>query len=241
MIWYDTEKKGGGAMYRVLLVDDDVHILNTNRAYLEKLGYEVVTAADGSEALRVTSSAALDAIVLDVELPGLNGVEVCRRIREASGAPILFLSAYADTDDRIRGLLAGGDDYVAKPCSLRELELRLRGRILRRENAERRETLRFGGLTIDPGPREVCFQGQAAAFTTLEFDLLAFLARHPRQVFSYGELYDRVWKSPMNQGVHNMQVCMARVRQKLERLCPGVHYIQTVRGKGYRFLAAPEA
>lgn len=108
MIWYDTEKKGGGAMYRVLLVDDDVHILNTNRAYLEKLGYEVVTAADGSEALRVTSSAALDAIVLDVELPGLDGVEVCRRIREASGAPILFLSAYADTDDRIRGLLAGG-------------------------------------------------------------------------------------------------------------------------------------
>lgn len=223
-------------MYRVLLVDDDAHIISTNRAYLKKQGYQVVTATGGAEALSVAASAALDAIVLDVEMPGLDGVEVCRRIREVSGVPILFLSAYADTDDRIRGLLAGGDDYLAKPYSLQELELRLRGRILRRENTERREVLSFGGLTIDLGLREVRFGGQTAAFTALEFDLLAFLARHPGQVFSYEELYDRVWKSPMNQGVHNMQVCMARVRQKLERLCPGAHQIETVRGKGYRFL-----
>lgn len=223
-------------MYRVLLVDDDIHVLNTNRAYLEKRGYEVVTAADGGEALSAAASTALDAIVLDVEMPGVDGVEVCRRIREVSAVPILFLSAYADTDDRIRGLLAGGDDYLAKPYSLQELELRLQSRILRRENAERREVLSFGSLTIDLGLREVRFGEQTAAFTALEFDLLAFLARHPGQVFSYEELYDRVWKSPMNQGVHNMQVCMARVRQKLERLCPGVHYIETARGKGYRFL-----
>lgn len=223
-------------MYRVLLVDDDVHVLNTNRAYLEKRGYKAVTAGDGAEALRIASSAALDAIVLDVEMPGLDGVEVCRRIREVSGVPILFLSAYADTDDRIRGLLAGGDDYLAKPYSLQELELRLRGRILRRENAERREVLSFGGLTIDMGLREVRFEERTAAFTALEFDLLAFLARHPGQVFSYEELYDRVWKSPMNQGVHNIQVCMARVRQKLERLCPDGRYIETIHRKGYRFL-----
>ncbi len=223
-------------MYRVLLVDDDTHILNTNRAFLEKQGYEVATAAHGAEALRIAASAALDAMVLDVEMPGLDGVEVCRRVREVSGVPILFLSAYADTDDRIRGLLAGGDDYLAKPYSLQELELRLRLRILRREHAERREVLSFGGLTIDLGLREVRFGEEAAAFTALEFDLLAFLARHPGQVFSYEELYDRVWRSPMNQGIHNMQVCMARVRQKLERLCPGTHYIETVRGKGYRFL-----
>lgn len=225
-------------MYRVLLADDDIHVLNTNRAYLEKRGYEVITAANGTETLRIAASAALDAIVLDVEMPGLDGVEVCRRIREVSGVPILFLSAYADTDDRIRGLLAGGDDYLAKPYSLQELELRLRGRILRRENAEPREALDFGGLTIDLGLREVRFGERTAAFTALEFDLLAFLARHPGQVFSYEELYDRVWRSPMNQGVHNMQVCMARVRQKLERLCPDGHYIETVRGKGYRFLGA---
>lgn len=225
-------------MYRVLLADDDVHVLNTNRVYLEKRGYEVVTAANGAEALGIASSAALDAVVLDVEMPGMDGVEVCRRIREVSGVPILFLSAYADTDDRIRGLLAGGDDYLAKPYSLQELELRLRGRILRRENAERREVLSFGGLTIDLGLREVRFEERTASFTALEFDLLAFLARHPGQVFSYEELYDRVWKSPMNQGVHNMQVCMARVRQKLERLCPDGRYIETIHRKGYRFLGA---
>ncbi len=223
-------------MYRVLLVDDDAHILRTNRIFLTKCGYQVHTAADGAQALSIASSAALDAIILDVEMPGLDGVEVCRRIREVSSVPILFLSAYADVDDRIRGLMAGGDDYLAKPYSLQELELRLRGRILRLENAERREVLSFGGLTIDLGLREVRFGGRTGDFTALEFDLLAFLARHPGQVFSYEELYDRVWKSPMNQGVHNMQVCMARVRQKLERLCPGVHYIETVRGKGYRFL-----
>lgn len=223
-------------MFRVLLVDDDAHIISTNRAYLEKRGYEVVTAADGGEALSAAASTALDAIVLDVEMPGVDGVEVCRRIREVSAVPILFLSAYADTDDRIRGLLAGGDDYLAKPYSLQELELRLRGRILRRENAERREVLSFGSLTIDLGLREVRFGEQTAAFTALEFDLLAFLARHPGQVFSYEELYDRVWKSPMNQGVHNMQVCMARVRQKLERLCPEGRYIETIHRKGYRFL-----
>ena len=227
-------------MYRVLLVDDDPHILRTNRSYLETHGYEVVTAQSGREALDVAACAQLDAIVLDVEMPGLDGVEVCRRVREVSAVPILFLSAYADTDDRIRGLMAGGDDYLAKPYSLQELELRLSLRIQRRENAERREVLRFGGLVIDLGLREVRFEERTAAFTALEFDLLAFLARHPGQVFSYEELYDRVWKSPINQGAHNMRVCTARVRKKLERLCPETHYIETVYRKGYRFLAPEE-
>ena len=223
-------------MYRVLLVDDDPHILNTNTAYLKGRGYDVISAQRGAEALELAASAALDAIVLDVEMPGLDGMEVCRRIREVSGVPILFLSAYAQTDDRIRGLMAGGDDYLAKPYSLQELELRLRLRIQRREGAEPREVLRFGGLAIDLGLREVRFADRTVSFTALEFDLLAFLARHPGQVFSYEQLYDRVWKAPLNQSLHNMQVCMARVRQKLDRLCPETHYIETVYRKGYRFL-----
>lgn len=226
-------------MYRVLLADDDPHILRANTAYLKSEGYEVFTAQDGAGALAIAASAALDAIVLDVEMPGLDGMEVCRRIREVSGVPILFLSAYAQTDDRIRGLLAGGDDYLAKPYSLQELELRLRLRIQRREQSESWEVLRFGDLTIDLGLREVLFQGQRAPFTALEFDLLAFLARHPGQVFSYEQLYDRVWRSPINQSLHNLQVCMARVRQKLDRLCPETHYIETIYRKGYRFLAPP--
>ena len=223
-------------MYRVLLVDDDPHVLKSNQSYLENLGYETVTAQTGRQALDIAASARLDAIVLDVEMPGLDGVEVCRRLREVSAVPILFLSAYADAEDRVRGLMAGGDDYLAKPYSLQELELRLRLRIQRRDSASAHQVLQFHGLTIDLGLREVRSGDKTASLTALEFDLLAFLARHPGQVFSYEELYDRVWKSPMNQGIHNMQVCMARVRQKLERLCPEAHYIETIYRKGYRFL-----
>lgn len=222
-------------MYRVLLVDDDPHIQRTNEAYLKKQGYHISVASNGADALKIVSSAALDAIVLDVDMPGMDGVTVCRRVREVSNVPIIFLSAYAQTDDRIRGLLAGGDDYLGKPYSLTELELRIRLRIQRHHHVETREILRFGELEIDLGLREVRYREDTAVFTALEFNLLAFLAQNPGQVFSYEQLYDRVWKAPLNKGIHNMQVCMARVRQKLERLCPSSHYIETVRREGYRF------
>lgn len=228
-------------MYKVLLVDDDVHILNANETYLARQGYQVSRAENGELALRLASSAAFDAIVLDVDMPGMDGVTVCRRLREVSGVPIIFLSAYARTDDRIRGLMAGGDDYIGKPYSLVELELRLRLRIQRHKKVETSEILHFGGLEIDLGLREARFNGEAAPLTALEFDLLAFLARNPDQVFSYEQLHDRVWKAPMNQGLHNIQVCMARVRQKLDALCPGLHWIETVRRKGYRFNSGAEA
>lgn len=227
-------------MYRVLLVDDDPHIQAANEAYLKKQGYEVYRADNGERALEVAATAALDAVVLDVNMPGVDGITVCRRLQEVSRVPVVFLSAYASTDDRIRGLVAGGDDYLGKPYSLVELELRLRLRIQRHHRVETSEVLRFGSLEIDLGLREVRYQGETASFTTLEFDLLAFLAQHPNQVFSYEQLYDRVWKAPINQGLHNMQVCTARVRQKLEQLAPGMHYIQTIRRKGYRFCPEPE-
>ena len=222
-------------MYRVLLVDDDPHIQTTNAAFLRRQGYAVYQADSGSRALEIAGTAALDAVVLDVDMPDMDGLSVCRRLREVSEVPILFLSAYAKTDDRIRGLMAGGDDYLAKPYSLVELELRLRLRISRRQSRDTAEVLRFGGLEIDLGSREVRCGQEIIDFTALEFDLLTVLARNPGQVFSYEQLYDRVWKAPINQGLHNIQVCTARVRQKLEQLCPGMHYIETVRRKGYRF------
>lgn len=222
-------------MYKILLVDDDPHILASNETYLKKHGYDTATAADGLAALRLCSTAAFDAVIMDVDMPGMDGVSVCRRLREVSSVPIIFLSAYARTDDRIRGLMAGGDDYIGKPYSLVELELRLRLRIQRHLKVETGEVLRYGALEVDLGLREARFQGEAVALTALEFDLLAFLARNPDMVFSYEQLYDRVWKAPMNQGLHNIQVCMARVRQKLDALSPGVHWIETVRRKGYRF------
>ena len=222
-------------MYKILLVDDDPHILASNETYLKKHGYDTATAADGLAALQLCSTAAFDAVIMDVDMPGMDGVSVCRRLREVSSVPIIFLSAYARTDDRIRGLMAGGDDYIGKPYSLVELELRLRLRIQRHLKVETGEVLRYGALEVDLGLREARFQGEAVALTALEFDLLAFLARNPDMVFSYEQLYDRVWKAPMNHGLHNIQVCMARVRQKLDALSPGVHWIETVRRKGYRF------
>lgn len=228
-------------MYNVLLVDDDLHILNANEKYLTRQGYRISRAEDGESALKLASTAAFDAVVLDVDMPGMDGVSVCSRMREVSAVPIIFLSAYARTDDRIRGLMAGGDDYIGKPYSLVELELRLRLRIQRHKNVENGEVLRFDALEIDLGLREARFRGERAQLTVLEFDLLAFLARNPDQVFSYEQLYDRVWKAPMNQGLHSIQVCMARVRQKLDALCPGVHWIETVRRKGYRFNSGARA
>lgn len=227
-------------MYRVLLVDDDPHILCTNEKFLCQKGYQVFRASTAEEALSIAATAALDAIVLDVDLPGMDGLAACRGLREVSRVPVIFLSAYAKTDDRVQGLLAGGDDYLGKPYSLTELELRLRLRIESRLQIERSDVLCFGDLEIDLGLREVCFRGRIAEFSTLEFDLLTFLARHPGQVFSYEQLYDRVWRSPINRGVHNLQMCTARVRQKLDHLCPGLHYIVTVRRKGYRFDPEPE-
>lgn len=227
-------------MYRILLVDDDIHIQNVNEAFLKKRGYEVFRADDGETALALTQTAAFDAVVLDVDMPGMDGVAVCRHLREKSRVPVIFLSAYAETDDRIKGLMAGGDDYLGKPYSLIELELRIRLRIERNKNIEKGEILRSGKLEIDLGLREVRYEEKRVSLTALEFDLLAFLARNPGQVFSYEQLYDRVWNAPMNQGRHNIQVCMARVRQKLDGLCPGVHYVETVRRKGYRFCADAE-
>ena len=222
-------------MYRVLLVDDDPHILDTNEQYLRRKGYRTFRSETAEAALQIASTAALDAIILDVDLPGLDGISACQRLREVSRVPVLFLSAYNREDDRIQGLLAGGDDYLGKPYSLMELELRLRLRIQQRLQVETAEILRFDGLEIDLGLREVRYLGQAVDFSTLEFDLLSFLARHPDQVFSYEQLYDRVWRSPLNQSIHNLQMCIARVRQKLDLLCPGRHYIETIRRKGYRF------
>ena len=170
-------------MYRVLLVDDDPHILRVNEAYLKKRGYQVYSVQDGTAALAVAETAELDAVILDVDMPGLDGITVCRRLRELRTVPVVFLSAYAKTDDRIRGLQAGGDDYLAKPYSLVELELRLRLRIEGGRAVKRREVLYFDGLEIDPELREARCGGEIASFTALEFDLLAFLAQHPGQVF----------------------------------------------------------
>lgn len=223
-------------MHRVLMVDDDKAVLQDNRAFFEAQGYEVLCAETATRAEEIIRSAALDCVVLDVDLPDENGYELCARVRERTGLPIIFLSGYTEEQSRVKGLSIGGDDYVCKPYSLQELELRVRARIRAGRNAEPPKPLRYGSLMIAPGSRSVSFGERSADFSTFEFDVLYFLAKNPGVVFSYEQIYNQVWKSPINKGLKSLQVIIARIRQKLLELCPGHEYIQTVRRKGYLFV-----
>ncbi|NSI94404.1 response regulator transcription factor [[Clostridium] symbiosum] len=221
---------------RVLIVDDDRTVLEDNREYFEKMGYETVCADTAGAAEEIINSAALDCVILDIDLPDGNGFELCARVRERTGLPIVFLSGYTEEQSRIRGLSIGGDDYVCKPYSLEELELRVRARIKSGQNAQPPGPIQYGDLMINPGNRSVCLGEKSADFSTFEFDVLYFLARHPGEVFSYEQIYNQVWKAPINKGIKSLQVIIGRIRQKLLELCPGHEYIQTVRRKGYLFV-----
>lgn len=223
-------------MSKVLIVDDDKDVLEDNRKYFEKMGYETVCMETAGEAEKIINSAALDCVILDIDLPDGNGFELCARVREKTGLPIVFLSGYTEEQSRIKGFSIGGDDYVCKPYSLEELELRVRARIKAGQNVISPGPLKYGSLMIDPGSRSVSFRESSADFSTFEFDVLYFLAKHPGEVFSYEQIYNQVWKSPMNKGIKSLQVIIVRIRQKLLMLCPDHEYIQTIRRKGYLFV-----
>lgn len=223
-------------MSKVLMVDDDPMVLSDNKQYFEAMGYIVVCAENAADAYKIISAAAFDCIVLDVDLPDESGFDLCIRIREKTGLPIVFLSGYSEEQSRIRGLSIGGDDYVCKPYSLQELELRVRGRIKAGRSAEPPRILHFERLSINPADRTVTYDNASADFSTFEFDVLYFLAQHPKQVFTYEQIYDQIWCAPVNKGVKSLQMIIVRIRQKLTGLCPEHDYIQTIRRKGYLFV-----
>lgn len=223
-------------MGKILLVDDDKAVLEDNRQYFNGLGYEVICAESAEHAEEIISTAALDCVVLDIDLPGEDGFALCQRVREVSGLPIVFLSGYTEENSRIKGLSIGGDDYVCKPYSLAELELRVRARIKAGRAATPPSTLQYGGLVIAPGSRSVSFGSRSADLTTFEFDVLYFLAQHPGEVFTYEQIFDQIWKAPVNKGLKSLQMMIVRIRQKLLDICPEHEYIQTVRRKGYLFV-----
>lgn len=223
-------------MYKVLFVDDDSMILDANKAFFEKFNYTVFCAENAQHAIEYLKNVQLDCVVLDIALPDGDGFDVCLKAREFTSIPIVFLSSFLEEESRVNGLLIGGDDYVCKPYSLRELELRVRARIQRRYEDKPAELLKFGKLTIDTGNRTVYYGTEKGEFLRIEFDLLVFLARHPNQAFSYEQLYNAVWKEPMGSSRHNLQARIAKVRQKLFALCPDHEYIQTIRHLGYLFI-----
>lgn len=222
-------------MKRLLFVDDDADFLESNRLYFSKNGYDVLCTTSPKEALTLLSSTNLDCIILDIDMPDIGGFELCQKLRRRSGIPVIFLSGLSDVETRIASFRVGGDDFLAKPYDILELELRIVARIRKQEQVFFAEPLIYGELVIDPDQRTIKYAGRIGEFSALQFDILAFLAQNPGKVFSYEQLYDQVWNEPMVKSRHNVQVAVATVRQKLAQLCDGRQYIRTVSRKGYYF------
>ena len=226
-------------MNTILVVDDEAIVLEVVSDYLRKEGFTVVTAADGEEALLRFQESRPDLILLDLMLPRIDGIEVCRRIRSTSNVPIIMVTAKSEETDTIIGLGVGADDYVSKPFSPRELVARVKA-LLRRSQAPRLaegDPIHFGDLTIRPDRRSVEIQGRAVELTAREFDLLEFLARHPGQVFTRDQLLDRVWDWAYASDGGTVTVHIRRLRQKIEPDPERPRYVKTVWGMGYKFEA----
>lgn len=222
-------------MKKLLFIDDDIGFLESNRLYFSRRRYEVFCANSPKDALSLLSSISVDCIILDIDMPDSTGFEVCQKIRAISGTPVLFLSGLSDTQNRIASFQAGGDDFLAKPYDILELELRIEARIRKNEKVFFSDVMHFDKLCIDENRHLITYDGTPGEFSALQFDIVAFMARNPGKVFSYEQIYDQVWKEPIVKSRHNLQVVVATVRQKLANLCEGRQYIRTVPRKGYYF------
>jgi two-component system OmpR family response regulator len=220
---------------RILLVEDEEKLAKFVQLELSYEGYEVSVAHDGLSGLMAARDQAPDLIILDWMMPGLTGVEVCRRLRQTGTAtPVILLTARDDVSDRVEGLDAGADDYVVKPFSIEELLARVRAH-LRRTEPQDAEILVFGDLTLDRRSREVRRGQRPIELTAKEFDLLWFLARHPRQVFNRDQLLDQVWGETTYIDPSTVTVHVRRVREKIEADSSNPEHIHTVWGVGYKF------
>jgi two-component system, OmpR family, response regulator ResD len=222
---------------KILVVDDEPIVRDVVCRYLERESFRTVEAADGDEACRVLLSEDVQLVVLDVMLPGQGGLEVCRWIRARSDTPVIMLTGRADLTDRIVGLELGADDYMTKPFSPRELVARIRT-VLRRAGAGAgtEGRIELADLVVDPATREVLSSGELVELTVREFDLLEFLCRHPRQVFSRDQLMDAVWGYRSARDTGTVTVHVRRLREKLELDPSHPQRFQTVWGVGYRFV-----
>ena len=221
---------------RILLVDDEPRIREVVANYLRRDGYKVETAVDGETARRGLAEFKPDLVVLDLMLPAVSGFEVLSEIRRKGDLPVILLTARADESDRVAGLELGADDYVVKPFSPRELVARVRTVLRRAAPRSPSGPVEFDGIVIDNGRRVATVEGQPVELTAKEFDLLAFLVAHPHQVFSRGQLLEKVWGSSAEwQDPATVTVHVRRIRQKIEADAQAPHWVQTVWGVGYRF------
>lgn len=230
-------------MNKILIVEDELPIAELEKDYLELSGFEVVIETDGNRGLEQALKGEFNLVILDLMLPGMDGFEVCRRIREVTEIPVIMVSAKKEDIDKIRGLGLGANDYMTKPFSPSELVARVKahlerynklvGSVERQEN----EVITTGGLKIDRTARRVYVDGVEKSLTTKGFDLLFFLAKNPNRVFSKEELLQEVWElSPVGADIATVTVHIKKIREKIEKDTQNPQYIETVWAVGYRFI-----
>ena len=227
-------------MSRILIVEDEESISELEKDYLELSGFEVEIAADGETGLKKALEEEYDLYILDVMLPGTDGFEICKRIRQVKNTPIIIVSARKDDIDKIRGLGLGADDYVTKPFSPSELMARVKAHLARYdrlvgENPNKNEIIEIRGLKIDKTARRVYVNGEEKAFTTKEFDLLTFLAENPNHVYTKEELFRKIWNMESIGDIATVTVHIKKIREKIEADTSKPQYIETIWGVGYRF------
>ena len=224
---------------KVLIVDDEESLVRLVRGYLEREGFEVSSAQDGEEAVAMARQVLPDLVILDLMLPGIDGVEVCRRLRQFSDAYVIMLTARVEEIDKIVGLSVGADDYVTKPFSPRELVARVKAMLRRPRSSTAGEEIappqHFGEVTIDLAGHRVFKAGIELTLTPLEYKLLTTLSSAPRRVFTREQLLERIWGYDYFGDDHVVDVHIASLRKKVEDDASGPRWIRTVRGAGYRF------
>ncbi len=227
-------------MSRILIIEDEESIADLEKDYLEVSNFEVKVETRGDTGLKTALEESFDLIILDLMLPGMDGFEVCRRIREKKNLPILMVSAKKDDIDKIKGLGLGADDYMTKPFSPSELVARVKAHLAQYERLvgvgkPENTVIEIRGLKIDKTARRVWVDGEEKQFTTKEFDLLTFLAENPNHVFSKEELFRRVWNMDSVGDIATVTVHIKKIREKLEYDTSNPQYIETIWGVGYRF------
>lgn len=223
------------SMKKILVVEDERQIARMVQAYLSREGYRVEVAFDGEEGWTRFNEGRPDLVILDLMLPRLHGLELARRIRAGSDVPIIMLTARAEEADRVAGLELGADDYVTKPFSLRELAARVRAVLRRVEGTAPREVMELGPLKIDFAAREVYLEGRPVELTPTEFDLLAYLARHPGRVFTRTELLEAIQERSYASLPRTIDSHIKNLRHKIEPDPASPQFILTVHGVGYKF------
>ena len=225
---------------KILIVEDDENILRLETDYLEANDFTVTSATNGNDGLELALAGGFDLIMLDIMLPGTDGLEICKRVRKTSNVPILLVSAKRDDIDKIKELGFGADDYIVKPFSPSELVARVIAHINRYERLtsapqEAIHTIEKGPLKIDKDSRRVFVNGNEISFTNKEFDLLACLAEKPDKIFSKEELFEKIWQYDSMGETSTVTVHVNRIRDKLFAADKNFEYVNTVWGKGYRF------